>query len=342
VNDILMTASNVTAVYAAASGQDVPAVDNVTLEVPEGQIVGLAGESGCGKTTLGNALAMIANPPLYVISGSMTIDGEVIDLTTLAKDSNQVHRPYRGATVSLLPQGAMNAISPTLRIRDLVHDVMAAHDKSVTKAEAIDRATDRLKMLSMPTRVLDSYAHQLSGGMKQRMVTVISTLLDPKLLIADEPTSALDVSSQKQLIEMLLAMIEMKIMRGVIFITHDLPVLSMVTDRLAIMYAGKIIENGLTEDLVHNARHPYTSALLSAVLDPTVETRTKHVLGIPGSPPNLGNPPTGCRFHPRCPLVMSECSTKEPPVLLEGNHEFACWWAEKNPNTTVPLEVSNA
>jgi peptide/nickel transport system ATP-binding protein len=217
---------------------------------------------------------------------------------------------------------------------------MAAHDKSVTKAEAIDRATDRLKMLSMPTRVLDSYAHQLSGGMKQRMVTVISTLLDPKLLIADEPTSALDVSSQKQLIEMLLAMIEMKIMRGVIFITHDLPVLSMVTDRLAIMYAGKIIENGRTEDLVHNARHPYTSALLSAVLDPTVETRTKHVLGIPGSPPNLGNPPTGCRFHPRCPLVMSECSTKEPPVLLEGNHEFACWWAEKNPNTTVPLEVN--
>ena len=114
------------------------------------------------------------------------------------------------------------------------------------------------------------------------------------------------MSSQKQLIEMLLQMIEMKIMRGVIFITHDLPVLSMVTDRLAIMYAGKIIENGLTEDLVHNARHPYTSALLAAVLDPTVETRTKHVLGIPGSPPNLANPPSGCRFHPRCQFAMDE------------------------------------
>ena len=335
-----MRASNVTAVYAADTGQDVPAVDNVTLEVPEGQIVGLAGESGCGKTTLGNALALIANPPLYTIAGSMEIDGQIIDMTTLTRDSNALHRPYRGATVSLLPQGAMNAISPTLRIRDLVHDVMSAHDKNVTKAEAMDRASDRLKMLSMPTRVLDQYAHQLSGGMKQRMVTVISTLLDPKLLIADEPTSALDVSSQKQLIEMLLQMVEMKIMRGVIFITHDLPVLSMVTDRLAIMYAGKIVENGLTEDLVHNARHPYTSALLNAVLDPTEETRTKHVLGIPGSPPNLGNPPTGCRFHPRCPLAMEECVTKEPAFLDENNHQVACWWAEKNPGVTVPMEVS--
>jgi peptide/nickel transport system ATP-binding protein len=335
-----MTASNVTAVYAADSGHDVPAVDNVTLEVPEGQIVGLAGESGCGKTTLGNALALIANPPLYTIAGSMEIDGQVIDMTTLSKESNRLHRPYRGSTVSLLPQGAMNAISPTLRIRDLVHDVMAAHDKNVTKAEALDRASDRLKMLSMPTRVLDQYAHQLSGGMKQRMVTVISTLLDPKLLIADEPTSALDVSSQKQLIEMLLQMIEMKIMRGVIFITHDLPVLSMVTDRLAIMYAGKIVENGRTEDLVHNARHPYTSALLNAVLDPTVETRTKHVLGIPGAPPSLANPPSGCRFHPRCPFAMSECVTKEPAFLDEGNHQVACWWAEKNPGVTVPMEVT--
>jgi peptide/nickel transport system ATP-binding protein len=283
---------------------------------------------------------MIANAPLYVVAGSMQIDDQTIDLTTLAKDSNNLHRPYRGATVSLLPQGAMNAISPTLRIRDLVMDVMSAHDKNVTKAEALDRATDRLKMLSMPTRVLDQYAHQLSGGMKQRMVTVVSTLLDPKLLIADEPTSALDVSSQKQLIEMLLQMIEMKIMRGVIFITHDLPVLSMVTDRLAIMYAGKIIENGLTEDLVHNARHPYTSALLAAVLDPTVETRTKHVLGIPGSPPNLANPPSGCRFHPRCPFAMDECTTTEPAFLSEGNHQIACWWAEKNPGVTVPMEVT--
>lgn len=339
---ILMRASNVTAVYAADNGQDVPAVDNVTVEVPEGQILGLAGESGCGKTTLGNTLAMIANPPLYVIAGRMEIDDHDIDLSTLNGRSNQVHRPYRGATVSLLPQGAMNAISPTLRIRDLVVDVMRAHKRDTTKAEALDRATDRLRMLEMPVRVLDSYAHQLSGGMKQRMVTVISTLLNPSLLIADEPTSALDVSSQKALIEMLLAMVEAKIMRGVIFITHDLPVLSMVTDRLAIMYAGKIVESGPTEELVHNARHPYTSALLSSVLDPTEETRTKHVLGIPGSPPNLANPPTGCRFHPRCPFAMDVCTLKEPQFLYERDHQVACWWANEHAFETVPTEVQQA
>ena len=342
MSGILMRASNVTAVYAADSGQDVPAVDNVTVEVPEGQILGLAGESGCGKTTLGNALAMIANPPLYVIAGKMEIDDHEIDLGTLSGGANQLHRPYRGATVSLLPQGAMNAISPTLRIRDLVVDVMRAHDRNTTKADALDRATDRLKMLEMPVRVLDQYAHQLSGGMKQRMVTVVSTLLNPALLIADEPTSALDVSSQKALIEMLLAMVEKRIMRGVIFITHDLPVLSMVTDRLAIMYAGKIVETGPTEELVNNARHPYTSALLSSVLDPTVETRTKHVLGIPGSPPNLGNPPTGCRFHPRCAFAMPECSLKEPQFLHERDHSVACWWANDHAFETVPMEVNEA
>lgn len=342
MSGILMRASNVTAVYAADNGKDVPAVDDVTLEVPDGQILGLAGESGCGKSTLGNALAMIANPPLYVVAGRMEIGGESIDLSTLAKGSNEAHRGYRGATVSLLPQGAMNAVSPTLRIRNLVVDVMRAHRRETTKEEALDRATDRLKMLEMPTRVLDQYAHQLSGGMKQRMVTVVSTLLNPQLLIADEPTSALDVSSQKALIEMLLAMVEKKIMRGVIFITHDLPVLSMVTDRLAIMYAGKIVETGPTEELVNNARHPYTSALLSSVLDPTEETRTKHVLGIPGSPPNLGNPPSGCRFHPRCKFAMAECVTKEPTYLYERDHAVACWWANDHAFETVPMEVNQA
>jgi peptide/nickel transport system ATP-binding protein len=342
MSGILMRASNVTAVYAADTGKDVPAVDNVTLEVPDGQILGLAGESGCGKSTLGNALAMIANPPLYVIGGRMEINDVDIDLSTLAKGANEAHRRHRGATVSLLPQGAMNAVSPTLRIRNLVVDVMRAHKRDTTKEEALDRATDRLKMLEMPTRVLDSYAHQLSGGMKQRMVTVISTLLNPLLLIADEPTSALDVSSQKALIEMLLAMVEKRIMRGVIFITHDLPVLSMVTDRLAIMYAGKIVENGPTEELVNNARHPYTSALLSSVLDPTEETRTKHVLGIPGSPPNLGNPPTGCRFHPRCPFAMDVCAVEEPGFLHERDHAVACWWANDHAFETVPMEVNQA
>jgi len=271
---VLARVSDVRCVYGGGE-QDFTAVDGVSFELNEGEILGLAGESGCGKTTLGNALAMIAVPPLYVLSGRLGIDGREIDLATLNAADVKAHRPYRGTTVSMLPQGAMNAISPTLRIRSLVLDVMRAHDKSVAKDEALDLARDRLKMLEMPVRVLDSYAHQLSGGMKQRVITVISTLLNPRLLIADEPTSALDVSSQRMLVEMLLAMVEQRIMSGVVFVTHDLPVLSQISDKLAIMNRGAIVEMGPTAQLVEDPQHPYTEKLLGSVLDPTAETRRK-------------------------------------------------------------------
>ncbi|WP_193103874.1 ABC transporter ATP-binding protein [Brachybacterium sp. FME24] len=271
---ILARARDIRCVYGGGE-EDFTAVDGVSIELGEGQILGLAGESGCGKTTLGNALAMIATPPLYVLSGSLEIDGETIDLSTLSTADLKRHQPYRGRTVSMLPQGAMNSISPTLRISSLVRDVMRAHDPKITKDESLDLARDRLKMLEMPVRVLDSYAHQLSGGMKQRMITVISTLQNPRLLIADEPTSALDVSSQRMLVEMLLAMVEQRIMSGIVFVTHDLPVLSQVSDKLAIMNAGSIVESGPTRQLVENAQHPYTRTLLSSVLDPSQETRRR-------------------------------------------------------------------
>ncbi|ATG54697.1 peptide ABC transporter ATP-binding protein [Brachybacterium ginsengisoli] len=273
---LLARAEDVRCVYGGGE-QDFTAVDGVTVELAEGEILGLAGESGCGKTTLGNALAMIATPPLYVLSGTLEIDGERIDLSTLTPADVKRHRPHRGRTVSMLPQGAMNSISPTLRISSLVRDVMRAHDSSISKDEALDLARDRLKMLEMPVRVLDSYAHQLSGGMKQRLITVISTLQNPRLLIADEPTSALDVSSQRMLVEMLLAMVEQRMMSGVVFVTHDLPVLSQVSDKLAIMNAGRIVETGPTRQLVEDPQHDYTRTLLSSVLDPSHETRQRGI-----------------------------------------------------------------
>ena len=214
----LLNAENLRAAYRTPDGREVFAVDDVSVHIDEGEVLGVAGESGCGKSTLGAILSLTARPPLYVECGTLEIDGKVQELG----GAQQIPRTWRGSVVSLLPQGAMNSISPTMRVRDLVVDVVRAHDRTVKRAEALDRARDRLKSLDLPPRVLDAYPHQLSGGMKQRVVTVISTLLNPRLLIADEPTSALDVSWQKALIEMLQEMLEQKIMSGVIFVTHDL------------------------------------------------------------------------------------------------------------------------
>jgi len=259
----LLNAENIRGVYQTGD-KEVVAVNDVSVRIEEGEVLGLAGESGSGKTTLGSIIALIARPPLYVEHGTMEIDGKVQELGGGVK----LPRTWRGSVVSMLPQGAMNSISPTKRVRQLVVDVMRSHDRTIRKDEALDRARDRITTLGLPARVLDAYPHQLSGGMKQRTVTIISTLLNPRLLVADEPTSALDVTSQKILIEMLLEMLEKNIMSGVIFVTHDLPVLRTVATKIAVMYQGEIVESGLTATIVDEPEHPYTRALMSSVLAP--------------------------------------------------------------------------
>jgi peptide/nickel transport system ATP-binding protein len=259
----LVDARNIRGVYYTG-GKDVVAVDDVSVRIEEGEVLGLAGESGSGKTTLGSIISLIARPPLHVEKGALEIDGKVQEL---GGDAN-IPRTWRGAVVSMLPQGAMNSLSPTKRIRHLVYDVMRSHDRKITRDEALDRARQRITTLGLPARVLDAYPHQLSGGMKQRTVTIISTLLNPRLLVADEPTSALDVTSQKILIEMLLEMLDQKIMSGVIFVTHDLPVLRTVATKIAVMYQGRIVERGPTSVMVDHPEHPYTQALMSSVLAP--------------------------------------------------------------------------
>jgi peptide/nickel transport system ATP-binding protein len=334
----LLDAEHLRAAYRTPDGRQVFAVDDVSVHIDEGEVLGVAGESGSGKSTLGAILSLTTRPPLYVESGTLEIDGQSHELGARSK----IPRTWRGSVVSLLPQGAMSSISPTLRVRDLVVDVVRAHDRSVRPAEAVDRARDRLATLDLPVRVLDAYPHQLSGGMKQRVVTVVSTLLNPRLLIADEPTSALDVSSQKALIEMLLQMLEQKIMGGVVFVTHDLPVLRSVSNRIAIMYAGKIVEVGDAESITDSPRHPYSAALLGAVLVPEPRYRTMRVNGIPGSPPSLANPPSGCRFHPRCGVAYDECATAEPPHVGGDLRFSACFWAAKHPGEPVPLAAVTA
>jgi peptide/nickel transport system ATP-binding protein len=273
----LVDARNIRGVYYTG-GKDVVAVNDVSVKVEEGEVLGLAGESGSGKTTLGSIISLIARPPLHVEQGTLEIDGKVQELGGDAK----VPRTWRGSVVSMLPQGAMNSISPTKRVRHLVYDVLRSHDRKISRDEALDRARQRITTLGLPARVLDAYPHQLSGGMKQRTVTIISTLLNPRLLVADEPTSALDVSSQKILIEMLLEMLDQKIMSGVIFVTHDLPLLRTVATKIAVMYQGRVVEHGATRQMVDRPQHPYTKALMSSVLTPEPKYSKIRIEGMSG------------------------------------------------------------
>jgi peptide/nickel transport system ATP-binding protein len=273
----LVDARDIRGVYYTG-GKDIVAVDDVSLRVEEGEVLGLAGESGSGKTTLGSIIALTARPPLHVERGALEIDGQVQELGGDAR----VPRTWRGSVVSMLPQGAMNSISPTKRVRHLVWDVMRSHHRRISEEVALERARERITTLGLPARVLDAYPHQLSGGMKQRVVTIISTLLNPRLLVADEPTSALDVSSQKVLIEMLLEMLDQKIMSGVIFVTHDLPVLRTVATKIAVMYQGRIVESGPTRLMVDRPQHPYTKALMSSVLTPEPKYSKIRIEGMSG------------------------------------------------------------
>jgi len=320
-----MKITNVRAYYAAAPDPDVKAVDDVSLEIAEGEVLGIAGESGCGKSTLAAVIALTARPPLYVKGGQMELDGDILDLA----EQTRAPTAWHGRKVALLPQRALNSLNPTARVRDFVVDVIRTHDPSIKPRDAIGLARERLEQLNLPVRALDSYPHQLSGGMRQRVVAVVSTLLNPNLLIADEPTSALDVSSQKQLILLLQVLLERGFIKRIAFITHDLPMLSNLADRIAVMYAGKLVEIGETKQIVEAPRHPYTHALISSTLDPEPEVRHARLAGIKGAPPDLRWPPPACRFHPRCPKVMEICTQEDPPAVGQPDNFALCWWVQQ-------------
>jgi peptide/nickel transport system ATP-binding protein len=302
-------------------GGAVRAVDGVSLGLHGGEVLGIVGESGCGKSTLAAILALNARPPLVVEGGTLVFDGTPVPLA----DHARLPSAWRGRLVSLLPQGAMNSLNPTARVGAFATDVIRAHEPRVSKREAVTRAADRLDQLGLPRRVLDSYPHQLSGGMRQRVVAAISTLLNPRVLIADEPTSALDVSSQRALVQLLKSLLERELVRSIVFITHDLPLVSTVAHRIAVMYAGQVVETASAAEIVARPRHPYTRALIGSALVPDPHLRGRRIEGIPGAPPDLRAPPSGCRFHPRCPLVMDVCTTDPPHVERPGGFA-ACWW----------------
>ncbi|MEZ0537059.1 ABC transporter ATP-binding protein [Caldicellulosiruptoraceae bacterium PP1] len=319
----LITIRNLRAYYKLDEGIDVKAVDGVSLELNEKEILGIAGESGCGKSTLASVLSFNINPPLYIKEGEIYIDRK--DVVNMSKE--EIRKEIKGSILSVVPQGAMNSLNPTQRVRRLIVDIMKEHYPEKEEEEILKEAKERAISLGLPERVLEAYPHQLSGGMKQRTIIMISTLLNPKILVADEPTSALDVSSQKSVIRMLVELTKKQIIQSVIFITHELPLLRHFTTRIAIMYAGKIVEIGPTEDVIFKPMHPYTEALMASMLVPEPEMKARRVEGIPGVPPDLKNPPKGCRFAPRCSKdkKMKICEEREPEVKSIGGRQIWCW-----------------
>jgi len=304
-------------VYYQTLHGDVKALDGATFALADGEIMGLAGESGCGKTTLGYSLIRL-NARMRYVEGHVRLDGSELPIW----DSEKMN-DFRFKEVSIVPQYAMSAMNPTRKIGKMISELLSS--RKVSYKTTRPELKRRLDLVGLSHDVLDMYPIELSGGMKQRMVMVLSTLLDPSLLIADEITSALDVSSQKAVAEMLVEFRNREIVKSMIVITHDISILYQIADTIMIMYAGQLAEKAPTDTIIHNAWHPYTKLLISSLPKVGVKYSENKLEGIPGKPPMLLNPPKGCRFRDRCEVAFEKC-LEEPPFLeLEKDHYVACW-----------------
>jgi len=306
-------------VYYRTLAGDVKAVDGVSLELHDGEIMGLAGESGCGKSTLGKALIKLDTRMRWV-GGHVTLDGRELPIWD---DAAMNERRY--TDVSLVPQYAMSALNPTRKLGRMARELLGARglDFAPIKPELLRR----LELVGLEPSVLDLYPIEMSGGMKQRFVLVLSTLLNPSLLIADEITSALDVSTQKAVAEMLVGFRDREFVKSAIMITHDLSILAQVANTILVMYAGKLAEKASTETIVEEPRHPYTRMLIGTLPEVGVRFAERRLTGIEGRPPSLLNPPEGCRFRDRCPLATARCAVEPPYRTCGDGHLVACWEA---------------
>ncbi len=304
-------------VYYRTLRGDVRALDGVTFEVADGEIMGVAGESGCGKTTLGKSLIRLDGRMRHV-EGTVELDGADLPIG----DSKAMDK-FRFREVSIIPQHAMSALNPIRKIGRMINELLGS--RGVSYDATLPELHRRLGLVGLDESVLHQYPIELSGGMKQRVVLVLSTLLDPSLLIADELTSALDVSTQKAVAEMLVEFRDRGFVKSTMVITHDLSILSQMADTILVMYAGKLVEKGTTAEITEDPRHPYTQLLIASLPEVGVRFEEKRLTGIPGRPPSLLDPPVGCRFRDRCPLAFEKCTEEPPFVEIEPGRYAACW-----------------
>jgi len=295
----------------------VKAVDDVTFRVEKGDALGLAGESGCGKTSVALTILRLLPSNARVINGGIMFEGE--DILKMSKE--RFRKEIRWKKLSVIFQGAMNALNPVRKIGDLISEAILTH-KDVSKEKALDLAGKSLDLVGIGAERIERYPHELSGGMKQRTMIAMALVCNPHLVIADEPTTALDVLIQAQVLKVMKEL-RQKLNLSMILISHDLSIIAETCNKCAIMYAGKIVEYGDISSIFKNPLHPYTKKLMSAF--PSIFGKKRKLGFIPGFPPNLLNPPSGCRFHPRCPYAVEVCKKKEPKsIQVDKEHYVAC------------------